>query len=200
MKTIITVIIIFLLSTLLYAGDEETIIGEHYHSGGYGGPVWKFSSINDQNTFLSGGRGGWIINHMFAIGGGGYSLLSDFEIKDFEDTDQTIEGKPLYMEMHYGGFELEFINDSDRLYHWTIHTLIGGGNAKISQHEPLRKIESGKFFVIEPSFNIDFNINKWFRVGVGASYRLVSGLDMNFIADKDLSELNGLIILKFGSF
>ena len=57
---------ICLLSILLVApslAQEETLVEGEFHSGGYGGPVWKAGLVNGKVGLYSGGRGGWIINH-----------------------------------------------------------------------------------------------------------------------------------------
>jgi hypothetical protein len=185
---------IFLLVFPLLA-QEETLISKPFHSGGYGGPVWKAGLVNGKFGMFSGGRGGWIINHTLVIGGGGYSSLVDIETNAISDND-----RPLYLEIYYGGGELEYIHNSDKLVHWTIHTLFGSGSAKLKEHAPDKTMETDQFFLLEPSFNMDLNITSWFRLGAGVSYRLALGLDMDIISSSDISGPSGQIIFKFGSF
>ena len=66
-----------------------------------------------------GGRGGWIINHEFVVGGGGYGL----------STDILVDGKKLAM--GYGGLELGYVFFSDSLVHFTIHSLFGFGGISL---------------------------------------------------------------------
>lgn len=186
-KCLIILLVIFMATPLL--AQEETLVGRGIHSGGYGGPVWKVGLVNGKTGLFSGGRGGWIINHKFAIGGGGYSMITDVEA----------DGQ-LYLDMEYGGFEMEYIHKSNKLIHWTIHTLLGAGTVKLKEHDPRDDIESDRFYLIEPSFNFDFNVADWFRIGLGASYRLAFGVDMSGVTSSDVSGPSGLIILKFGSF
>ena len=72
---------LMLLLTILFVmpllAQEETLIGDQFHGGVYGGPVWKLGLVNGKVGMFSGGRGGWIINHRVAIGGGGYSMITD---------------------------------------------------------------------------------------------------------------------------
>jgi hypothetical protein len=102
--------------------------------------------------------------------------------------------------MEYGGFEMEYIHKSDKLTHWTVHTLIGGGTARLRVHDPRSTLESGRFYIVEPSLNVDVNITTWFRIGVGGGYRIVFGLDLEEVTSSDLCGPSGLIIFKFGSF
>lgn len=183
-----------LLLTVSLVAQEETLVGEEIHSGGYGGPVWKLTSINGTTTSLTGGRGAWLINHAFGIGGGGYGTVSDVK------AEFTLDDRPLYIELDYGGLELEYIHDSDKLLHWTLHTLLSTGTVKLRQHAPDREVQSDKIYLLEPSLNADLNIARWFRIGFGVSYRYVIDLDLSPLSQSDLSSLSGLICLKFGSF
>ena len=194
MKKELIILLMVLSASLLFA-QEETLFSGATHHGGYGGPVWKVSSVNGHTAVLNGGRGGWIINHTIALGGGSYRLFSDVESDLVGEAD-----KKLYIDMEYGGFEVEYIHRSDNLVHWTINTLFGGGEMQLREHEPNNEIDNDKFFAVEPSFNVDLNINRWFRIGGGVSYRAIFGLDIEGIEDSELSGPSAGIILKFGSF
>lgn len=190
--------LIFLLSVLLVApllAQEETLVDGEFHSGGYGGPVWKAGLVNGKVGLYTGGRGGWIINHKFVIGGGGYSLVMDVETDEI-----SANGKELFLDLSYGGFEMEYIHKSDRLMHWTIHANLGSGTVKLREHDPNEVVETDRFYVFEPSFNLDFNITNWFRLGLGVSYPLFLGVDLGEITSSDISGPSCLIVLKFGSF
>lgn len=192
MKKVFVLFALFLVASL--AAQEETLVGEGMHSGGYGGPVWKLTTINGKIASLSGGRGAWLINHRFGIGGGGYSTITDVK-SDF------IEGqKPLFIALDYGGFELEYIHQSDKLLHWTAHAFFGKGTVELEYHAPEKDFLSDGIYLIEPSLNADVNLAKWFRIGVGVSYRVVMGLELEPLTQADISGFSGLIILKFGSF
>ena len=47
---------------------------------------------------------------------------------------------------------------------------------------------------------MDINVSSWLRIGLGASYRIAVGLDLEEITNSDISGPSGLIILKFGKF
>lgn len=175
--------------------QEQTLVGKNIENGGYGGLVWKLTSIKGNSAILAGARGGWILNHTFAIGGGGYSTISDIKAEVF-----TEDNEPWYIILDYGGLELEYIHNSDKLVHMTFHTLIGGGQVRLVQDHSDYEIASDNLFVIEPSLDVDLNITNWFRLGVGISYRLVTGLDSDIVNNSDVSGVNGLLILKFGKF
>lgn len=60
-------------------GQEQTLIKSDVEHSGFGGPVVKATRIHDQGALMVGGRGGWIINHTLAIGGGGYGVVNDVD-------------------------------------------------------------------------------------------------------------------------
>jgi hypothetical protein len=180
---LIFISICFIPLTLL--AEEKTLISGKIESDGYGGPVLEVTSICGDGAVLFGGRGGWIINHTYAVGGGGYGLLNDV----------NINGNNL--QLGYGGLELEYIGYSDMLVHFTVHTLIGYGGASYKELDE----NSDDFFIFLPALNAELNVTNWFRICGGVRYMLVSGIDeLAGLNDKDLSGLGGGIVLKFGSF
>jgi hypothetical protein len=200
MKTFLFLAFNFFISAGLMFAQEETLIGEGEVShGGFGGPVIKFTQIKGEPGVLVGGRGGWIINHTFVIGGGGYGLTNKIEAEN-----QFLGIKP-YLNFGYGGVELEYIMHSDKLIHFTICTLIGGG--AVSYREDLwddswddMNSPNDAFFVAEPAVNVELNIISFFRINAGVSYRFISGAGFDDLKNKDLAGVSAVLTLKFGTF
>ncbi|UCB45342.1 MAG: hypothetical protein JSV25_14180 [Spirochaetota bacterium] len=167
------------------SGGEQTLISGEIESGGTGGPILKFTGVSDTFCVFLGGRGGWIINHMFMLGGGGYGLVSDV----------FISGNKLHM--GYGGFYAEYIINSDALVHFTIGSLIGLGNA----HFDPEGSDSHSYFVLEPEANVELNVVTFFRVCAGVSYRFTIGASGPAgLNDAALSGLSANLFFKFGHF
>lgn len=190
------------LSLLAFFGavsaQDEQLISDKIESGGFGGPVWKVTQLNGETTFLSGGRGGWIINHTFVIGGGGYGTMMDVGTG-------LILTKPgydekLYLKMEYSGLELEYIHRSNKVVHWTVQTLIGGGRLEIREHDPDRTFAKDNFFVADANANAEINVLKWMRVNIGAGYRFAFGVDLEGLSNGDIGGPEAQVTLKFGSF
>jgi len=187
------ILLIIAVSPIL--AQVETLVGDGFHSGGYGGLLFRVGIVKGEAALFSGGRGAWIINHRFAIGGGGYSMLTDVK------TDAvTTGGNPLYMKIHMGGLELEYIEDSDKLLHWTFLVTLGGGTVAVRTKGSTADYDSDEFFVMEPNANMDLNINKWFRIGVGVSYRFAIGVDNPYAKASDVSGPSIGAVFKFGAF
>lgn len=209
MKKLFLILSLFLIlfnASWAKSNDEEeemeTLFGTQIRSGGYGGPEVKISPIQDELGVLVGGRGGWIINSTFSIGGGGYGLVTSHKIKNYSTTGDTIP----YLRCGWGGVFLEYINSSNKLIHFTANTLIGGGGAVYTDEfdddnkKEIKSYENSSFFVIEPGLSIEINIVKNFRIAIGASYRFISGLELSKTKNSDIGGITANIIFKFGSF
>jgi hypothetical protein len=202
MKTILVLAVISLFISFQLYGQEQTLAGNgEMSSSGFGGPVIKYTQIKDKPGVLIGGRGGWIINHTFVIGGGGYGLVTQIEADYLFHNDKT------YLNFGYGGLELEYIIQSDNVLHFTVYTLIGAGgiNYKDNHGNDCNNyydwsFSNDEFFVLEPAINIEVNITSFFRLNTGVNYRFISGVNFDTIKNEDLSGVSGTLTLKFGSF
>ncbi len=193
-KTILTLVFAASLAAAGGAfGDAETLAGSgHFHSGGFGGPVFKVTSLAGEAAFVSGGRGGWIINHTFVLGGGGYAVHHG-HCAFAHDTGELALG--------YGGLELEYIGFSDKLVHFTVLATLAYGSASFRPDTPATAPErTSGLFVAEPTVSAELNVIRWLRVDAGAGYRYVVGSDIEGVSDADLSGVAAVITLKFGSF
>lgn len=178
--------------------QPRTLVGPVTHSGGFGGPVLKVGRVADETGVFFGGRGGWVVNHTFVLGGGGYGLVSDH----IEVRPQGMPGGRYVLEMGYGGLELEVIQGWRNLFHLTGQLLLGGGSAGYREEGRGRTIQSDAFFVAEPSVHGEANVTGGFRVAVGIGWRLLSGFSIDRlpqVSNRDLGGLTGSLTFKFGS-
>jgi hypothetical protein len=184
-KNLLIFIFLVLMIPFSAFAEEKTLVGDGVDHGGYGGFVVKFMSLGGDLGVIVGGRGGWIINHTFVIGGGGYGLANDI----------TINGNNLNLD--YGGFELEYIWRSDSVLHFTIHFGIGGGKVEMIDGAYV----SDEFFYMEPTFNGEVNLLKWFRINAGVGYFWVDNIQgMPGLSSSDVRGITGTIVFKFGWF
>lgn len=170
--------------------------------GGYGAVVAKLTSINNEAAMMVGGRGGWIVNHMVAIGGGGYGLVSSVHSRVIGPLGER------FVQLGYGGLDLEIIVRSDELVHFSVHTLVGGGSVGFrnsmqddwfGNHYDNNSHSDG-FFVAEPGINLDLNVTPWFRASAGVTYRYVGGLSSEILNNVDLRGPSGILSFRFGKF
>ncbi len=185
MRQFALIILGLLATSSLSAAQQRTLLGGGLESGGFGGPVVKFSDVGGDFAVFAGGRGGWIINHTFVVGAGGYGVANS--IGEFEFPFER------GIEFGYGGVEIEYINRSDDLLHFSIYTLIGAGGATYLFDR------TDTVFVLEPAANLMLNVATFFRIGVGGGYRIVTAADLD-LSNSDLSAPFGVLTFKFGSF
>lgn len=194
MKKVILVLLI--ICTYKISAQEETLIAGTITHGGYGGPSVKFTQIGNDFGVLVGGKGAWIINHTFAIGGGGYGLANNVETKGSENIPNAV------LNFGYGGVILEYIKNSDQLIHYTFSALIGAGGVNYRERNggEMGSQNNKSFFVIEPEANAEFNIATFFRVNLGVSYRFLSNVTFDKFTRDDLGGVSAGITFKFGNF
>jgi hypothetical protein len=204
MRRWILVLWLAVIALPLSAQDEETLLTGEITHGGFGGPVVKFTRLDGEFGLLLGGRGGWIINHSFSIGGGGYGLVTS--IPGPAGTGEMTE--PL-LTVGYGGFEMEYVRHSGRLIHSSLSLLIGGGGAgyheKAEEDWDFQNDVKGNptwdsFFIAEPGIGLELNVASFFRINAGASYRFVSGVDKNGLTNGDIGGPSAVLTFKFGKF
>lgn len=199
-KLFITLVLLTIANYQIFA-QEETLVGtgEITH-GWFAAPVLKISNVNNGTGVFIGGRGGWIINHTFVLGLGGYGLVTDVKANNLI----SINNSDAFLALGYGGFELEYIVMSDNLVHFTAYALIGGGSVTYRGElwDDWDDWDFGhdSFFVIEPALNAELNITSFMRLNAGFSYRFFSGLDFDDLKSSDLGGFTTSFTLKFGDF
>ena len=195
MKTLIAlVLLIALCGAPVIAQEPETFVKGPDAHGGFGGPVIRFTSMNDQVAVVVGGHGGWIIDHRFIIGGGGYGIVGDMvDVPYF-----NLGGRP-YLTFGYGGLELQYVMQPMKRVHYSVSVLIGGGTARCRIGN--RWITGNDdVFVAEPGAAIALNLTRSIRLDLGAAYRITRGVDITWMANEDLSGPAAVVAVSFGRF
>jgi len=201
MKFFMVCLMLFMI-TIPAVAQEETLVAGDLESGGFGGPVIKLGSFNGETGVLVGGRGGWIINHTFIIGFGGYGLTNRVLANSTGPLGER------YMNLGYGGLELEYIPESNKLVHYSFMLLLGAGGVSFRNNDwedwhwpdDNSHYKADAFFIAEPQVNATLNITKWFRMSGGLSYRFVEGLESTISTNKNLSGISGGLTFRFGKF
>jgi len=201
MRYLLIIILNFVLA-LNVSAQEETLVTSDIESGGFGGLVLKYTSIYNQGTLLVGGRGGWIINHSFVIGAGGYGTVTEIDAPSGIFPMQD----PLDLYFGYGGIELEYIFNPLALGHFSVYLLIGGGStffaSGLGHYDEDHNRIGGEdlIFVLEPAVNGELNITNWFHISAGVSYRIITDVEQPQLENSDFSGVSGNLTFKFGSF
>jgi hypothetical protein len=171
---------------------DEVLIGDDIENGGYAGPVVKFSKIRGETAVLWGGYGGWLINHTLLIGGGAFGLTSEIAA--------PITSEKLYYDLGYAGLVIEYINNSHKLLHYTVGTLIGIGSVGYDSEKSKVDYADDTIFVLEPGIGLELNVSSSFRINLGVSYLYIDGVKLEGTKAKDLSSATANLTFKFGAF
>ncbi len=124
MKFVLVMGLLMLATPLLVAQDgEETLFGPEgkIESGGFGAPVAKFTKVNGKLGVLAGARAGWIIDHVLSLGVGGYYLVNNVP------ADLPGPRNDPYLNLYYGGFDMELVLGSNAPVHLSLSSLVGAG-------------------------------------------------------------------------
>jgi hypothetical protein len=214
MKKFIFVTVIFFLVICMktFSNDRhETLFGgDSVTWGGFGAPEVKFSEVNGEFALYVGGRGGVIINNSFIIGLAGYGVVTSHELENYHISGYA--DSSAYLRIGYGGLYLGYIINPNKVVHITTGIIIGGGGALYTrayayqdhdnEYRDRQKFtyESSPFLIIEPSIGAELNITKFMRFEIGASYKLVSYVELPVTKNSDISGLSGYVTFKFGKF
>jgi len=170
-------------------------------NGGYGALSIAYTEIDNKDAFVVGARGGWIINHSFSLGLGGYGFINDIHYNDpfYDNFDYNLAGG-------YGGLFIEPIVAPMSPVHVSFPILLGFGAVSYIhdydhwdyswEREGLHDV----FWVVEPAVELEFNMTRFFRLAATASYRFTSDVEMD-LTDPDLMKgVNVGLVFKFGKF
>lgn len=192
---------LFITQSVL-AQEMQTLFDSDVTHGGFGAPVIKISGVNGTPGVWVGGQGGWLINlegkHSISLGGGGYGLVTEHRVPepDFSDSEDEY-----YALNGYGGFIIEYTHNPRKLVHFSLSSLIGGGEL-MTRNQQYTELDDhhDPYFVLEPAANVELNITDFFRISGGISYRYTRGINSAGFNDDDFSGINGNLSFKFGKF
>lgn len=188
MKRIITFFAgLFLMANL--SAQQETLFGNVDIWGGFGGPIFEISSINDQSVVSIGGGGAVIMNNFFF---GGYGIGTD-------DANHTFENEEYKVKLNHGGLWLGLTSNPNKLIHLYSSARLGWGRARLRQDG--ETIFSDRVFSVTPEIGFEVNVTEFFQLAFTGGYRIITGIDdLPGIGNDQFSDIVGGITLRFGGF
>jgi hypothetical protein len=170
--------------------EDETLITRRTIIGAYIAPVIKLSRLNHELAVLAGGHGGLIFNRSFVIGLGAYGLVNEIEVNT--QSHQLVD-------FGYAGLLLGYVNRSHKIIHVSVHSLIGGGGLRYRTCF-YDDWYDDMLLVFEPSVDVEVNVTKHFRIGLGGSYRFAHGVEFDGLVNDDINGPSGALTFKCGVF
>ncbi len=213
MRLFFTSLLLLLITQVCFAQKEETKKdtetvfkrGSIKFSGSYISPEVKLGNVHEDNGLFAGGKMGVSFNNQFSLGIGFFGLINNSDLiaerpSDWSGFDPTQELASI--KFIYGGLALEYSFFSNKVVHFNIPVVVGPGKVSLKGEKDifLERLEKSSVFVIEPGLALEFNLFRFFKVDVGASYRYVNGSTLESLDDKDLSDLSYNLTLKFAFF
>lgn len=204
-KNTTILLFLFFISFSVYSQDRSNDAQFIFSGGseikGFGSFEMKLTPIADKTSLFIGASGGVTVNKFFILGLSGYGLASGTELTG------AISSKKLRLNGGYGGLLVGFNIFPREVVHLTIPIVFGVGRMYITDPNYFQTtsdsdytIEKSAFMVVEPGANLEFNVTPFFRLGTGASYRYVQGLNLTNLTDEQLLGWAINLSLKFGKF
>jgi hypothetical protein len=177
--------------------NQNTIFksGEMSH-GGYGGVSVRMGQLNNESAIVMGGKGAWIINHKIGIGLAGSGIMGHSTYSSVGNIYTGYSGG-------YGGLLIEPIFFSDKMVHFSVPMVFGGGGVGKYVYNSNNFIGGDQyvaFAVFEPGLEVEFNMASWFRISAGAYYSFRSEIDAYLLTTDIVDPFNFGLTFKFGAF
>jgi len=88
---------------------------------------------------------------------------------------------------------------ADRAFHPVISSQLGWGT--VTQLDNYTELSSDNVLVLNPALELEMNFTRFFRLGVGAHYRITSGVNNTpGFGENDFSGPGAFLTFKFGWF
>lgn len=164
------------------------------HHGFYAAPSFGVTSLDGDVAPVVGVRAAWLANHSFGLGFA------------FNATANQVDEKADYKGRAlggYGGLLLQYVIGAGHLVHGSVDSTVGGGVMCLQTGDTVGdedECHGHGFFVVEPMANLEIDVARFFRIGLGGGYRVAVASDASQLSSADLSGFVGKTTLQFGSF
>lgn len=203
MKKLILVIILFSLVKILYAQENNKYVfnsSSKIKTTSFLGPELKVSKLIEGYQLYAGVKGAIVFNDKIAIGLAGGGFVTEEVFPGLDDM-----GEPAYLNtiVGYGGFYVDYIVPMNSPVVISFPMLFGAGGVALFVSDEVtdeEMVEGGVFIIYEPAVNMEVNITRFLRMGMGVGYRFAFRGDMDRISARDMSNFTLNWNIKFGSF
>lgn len=169
-----------------------------------------YQQINKKDASSFHFTGAWVIDKKVAIGLTGYGFSGNNGRLTFKDSTE----KDIYLDGGCGGITIEPIIMANRRIHITFPVFVGAGgfvlnskddlnystSSNYSKNTKTKKIDAKSAFVLEPGVDIEINVFKFMKLGIGAKYRHTSDVKLNGFSKDILKGFSFGWNLKFGKY
>lgn len=195
MKYLLVLWLALLSIPLLAQKEDEVIFNRVSVQGGFGGPIFELTNMDNQTGGLFGGGGGIILNDFFF---GGFGEAGSF-------ADYSVDNQAFPINMAYGGLWVGFVKPTRKILHFYSSLKIAGGGITLSEDRDHldKSLYDETIFVVQPEAGLEANLFTWCRLALTANYRLVNGIQSRNLAglrNRDFNAPGAALTLRFGRF
>jgi len=199
MKKILLLTTIICTVAFAHAQEEEsdniqTFFSKPSKIRGYFGPTTSFTSLDGESAYMNGFNAAAIFNDHVVFGFYNVNLENNI----FSNNDNYIGYE---MDFEHRGLMLGYIFMPKSKIHFITNVLLGKGEINIYDDIIDTWLEDDVMFVLTPNVEVEFNVARFLRVGIGANYRFALDVDkFDNYNNNDFSDLGAFVNLKFGWF
>ncbi len=168
----------------------QTIFSGNTRISGFGGPTMSFTTMKGQFAHMMGGGGGVLLGDFF-FGGYGEGLTT------------SVPSGIYQLDFGHGGLWTGYSFMANKAFHPAISAQIGWGSVSEQDYD-FANLSTDNIFVFNPALELEMNFARFFRLGVGVHYRIVTGVNSGMhssnIENSDLSGPGAQLTFKFGWF
>lgn len=156
--------------------------------GVYIGISTHYGNIDKKDTYLGSFKIAYVANQEFEIGFEGVGFYTDLNAQGISNNNRDLVGA-------YGGLHLEPILFGKSKLNLSFPVLIGGGAVALLDGDiedadtTIDDDDWEAVFVVEPGFNILYNISRFIQLEAGVRYRFSSKLNLE--SEYNISNING---------
>ncbi len=174
--------------------DFKTIFGDtHIKVSGELAFNMAFSSFDGDYALQTGGSMGILLNRQLIIGGYGQGVNIDRVYENYDGYNDFND-----VGMSHGGFWMGYIVFPDMAIHPVVSVQTGWGRAKIENEYTTF---TDNIFVVNPMLEIELNITRFFKIGIGGHYTFVSGINtFERLSNEEFGGPGGTFSFRFGWF
>ncbi len=190
MKLIVFTSALLLSSALVFGqnGDNQPESQSQYLFGGgnskitgFGGFTSQFGMARGKYARYSGGGGAVLIDYKFFIGGFCSGLSGELKFDDIYSENNLLKYDNLRTSMGVGGLWLGYSFNHQKPVHFAASMKVGPGAITVFpkefNHDEVNAVYTDIIAMVEPELMVEFNLFRWWRLQVGASYRYVFEID-----------------------
>lgn len=189
-KHVLVMVCVVMLTVAVSAGkDVKAILNEDAEWALSIKPEYKLTRLSGEWANMVGVQVGPALERTFYLYAAGYASVNNIET----GAGSYNNIKPFGLWYVGGVAEVNLYNT--QIVHGSIGVLVGGG--MVTAYNSQDNSDSANIVVTDPFVSVMINLTKTIEFGIGASYRFVTGSDLNNFSSSDLNGLAGNVFFRW---